>query len=343
MSNSQALTSTQLKPLLSNCLKAKLVPMIAGSPGIGKSDLIKSIAEEYNLKVVDHRLSTSDPTDMSGLPNIKGDKATFLPFDIFPTENDEVPEGYSGFLLFLDEINSAPLSVQAAAYKVILDREVGQYKLHDKCLCVCAGNLQTDGAIVNRIGTAMQSRLVHFEMRADSEEWLKWAYGADIDYRVTSFINYSGGHLHKFDPNHNDKTFPCPRTWHFLSRYLKAVGKIDFKDQPAMDGIVGAGTAREFYNYCEIEKSLVTIPQILKDPEGVEVPVEPSIQYFLCGSIAVKADDKNIGKLMKFISRMNIEFQIICIRDMLKRNPKLKASPDLRDWTLKNAKELFSD
>lgn len=115
------LKSSQLLPLVSNVLKAGLVPMIAGSPGIGKSDLVRQLAEDFDLYVIDHRLSTSDPTDMSGLPATKGDKATFLPFDLFPTQDTELPINpktglkYSGFLLFLDEINSAPQSVQAAA------------------------------------------------------------------------------------------------------------------------------------------------------------------------------------------------------------------------------------
>ena len=74
-----ALTSTQLKAKLGNVLQAGLVPMIAGSPGIGKSDVVRAIAEQFNLYVIDHRLSTSDPTDKSGLPAVQGEKATFLP------------------------------------------------------------------------------------------------------------------------------------------------------------------------------------------------------------------------------------------------------------------------
>ncbi|AGH57033.1 ATPase [Vibrio phage VBP32] len=335
------LKSTQLVPLVSNVLQAGLVPMIAGSPGIGKSDLIRAIAKQFNLKVIDHRLSTSDPTDLSGLPDTKGEKATFLPFDIFPTENDEVPAGYDGFLLFLDEINSAPPSVQAASYKVLLDREVGQHKLHEKCACICAGNLQTDGAIVNRLGTAMQSRLVHFEMAADADEWLSWAYGAGIDHRVTSFIAYAPEYLHKFDPAHNDKTFPCPRTWHFLSRYLDVVGDVSHTDTPALAGTIGQGPAREFLTYCEIEKELVTFDEVVKNPKGITLPTEPSTQYFLCGSIASKVDKKTLDKVVEFVERLPIEFQIVCFRDMLKRNKDLKKEKALRDWIITNSKELF--
>ncbi len=335
------LNSTQLTPLVTKVMKAGLVPMIAGSPGIGKSDLVRELAKSLNLFVIDHRLSTSDPTDMSGLPATQGDKATFLPFDLFPTQDTEVPAGYDGFLLFLDEINSAPQSVQAAAYKLVLDREVGQHKLHDRCACVCAGNLQTDGAIVNRLGTAMQSRLVHFEMGVDPDKWLSWAYANGVDSRVTSYIAYSGDKLHMFDPNHNDKTFPCPRTWHFASRYLEVAGKLSFEDLHALSGTIGEGQAREFLAFCEIENELVSFDDLIKAPLKVDLPTEPSTTYFMCGSIAAKTDKKNLDKVVQFVERLPIEFQIVCFRDMLKRNKDLKKEAALRNWIITNSKELF--
>lgn len=47
------------------CLQAGLVPFVTGAPGIGKSQIIKEIAKEMNWKVIDHRLSTSDITDLN--------------------------------------------------------------------------------------------------------------------------------------------------------------------------------------------------------------------------------------------------------------------------------------
>ncbi|MFR7882339.1 MAG: hypothetical protein ACLU5J_13335 [Christensenellales bacterium] len=90
-----------------------------------KSSVDKQIAKEYNLKLIDLRLSC-DPTDLTGLPHFEGRKATFSPFDIFPTEYAPIPENKEGWLLFLDEFNSANKAVQAASYKLILDRMVGK-------------------------------------------------------------------------------------------------------------------------------------------------------------------------------------------------------------------------
>lgn len=84
---------------------------------MGKSDIIRNIANRNKLKVIDMRLSQSDPVDLSGFPSInhEANKASYKPMDTFPLSTDKIPDGFNGWVLFLDEINSAPISVQAAA------------------------------------------------------------------------------------------------------------------------------------------------------------------------------------------------------------------------------------
>lgn len=99
--------------MVTEYIRAQLVPMIIGSPGIGKSAIVHQIAKKYNLKLIDIRLSQTLPEDLNGFPFLKGNKAGYVPMDVFPIEGDEVPDGHSGWLLFLDEFNSAPPAVQA--------------------------------------------------------------------------------------------------------------------------------------------------------------------------------------------------------------------------------------
>ena len=110
---------------LTMCFQSQLTPFLKGSPGIGKSDIYKQIAKRYQLKLIDVRLSQCDPTDLAGFPFLNGDKASYKPMDTFPLESDPIPAGYKGWLILLDEINSAALAVQAASYKLTLDRMVG--------------------------------------------------------------------------------------------------------------------------------------------------------------------------------------------------------------------------
>ena len=110
------MTPKETRASIIECMEAGLVPMVTSSPGLGKSALVKQIAKDFNLEVIDIRLSQCAPEDLMGLPmrNANG-KAEFVPFSMFPLEGDPLPPGKVGWILFLDEFNSAPKSVQAAA------------------------------------------------------------------------------------------------------------------------------------------------------------------------------------------------------------------------------------
>ena len=91
---------------------------------MGKSDIIRTIAGLFKLKVIDFRVSQCEPVDMQGYPGVTDGRMTFHIPEYFPIEGDTIPEGYDGWLLFLDEFNSGNKQTEAAAYKLILDREV---------------------------------------------------------------------------------------------------------------------------------------------------------------------------------------------------------------------------
>ena len=115
-SNRVNVTLADAKPMVKALIASGIPTNLLSSPGVGKSDLIKGIAKELNLKLIDVRLSTCDPCDLVGVPNIQNGRSVWSPNTAFPLQGmDEVPEGYEGFLLFLDEITNAPMAVQAAA------------------------------------------------------------------------------------------------------------------------------------------------------------------------------------------------------------------------------------
>jgi len=107
----------EAKELIIDCIKSNLVCMLTGSPGVGKSALIHGIADEHNLQVIDVRLGQCDPSDLLGFPMVdkESGKADYMPMSTFPLESDPLPAGKAGWLLFLDEMNSAPMAVQAAS------------------------------------------------------------------------------------------------------------------------------------------------------------------------------------------------------------------------------------
>lgn len=327
--------------MITACIKAKLVPMLVGSPGCGKSQIVYKIAEEYNLKVIDLRLSQCDPTDLAGFPTILGGKADYVPMQHFPIEGDPIPKGYSGWLLFLDEATSAPPAIQAAAYKLILDRMVGSHHLHKNVAIVCAGNLDTDNAIVQPMSTALQSRLVHLEMVVDVKEWLDWAREHGIDHRITSYMGYKGNNLFTFSPDHTDKTYACPRTWEFANRILKQIASDDPILTPLLSGTLSEGVAREFIGFTKIFESLPKMIEVIESPESIRVPHEPSILYAMTGAISHHATKDNIGQLMKYVLRLPAEFQVVTLKEIVRRDRTMMLHPSLQSWITSSSASLF--
>lgn len=318
-------TPREIREFITDCLMAGLVPLLRASPGVGKSSIIKSIAKELKLKVIDHRLSTSEPTDMSGLPQFVNGFARFAPFqELFPLAGTPIPNGYDGWMIFFDEFNSAPKAVQAACYKVILDRMIGQHMLHENVVMVCAGNLDTDRAIVNPIGTAMQSRVVHLEMEVSHDQWMQdVAIPENYDSRIIAFLNQYPSKLMDFRPEHNEKTFCCPRTWEFMNRLINGNEVMDSKTA-LYAGTITSGVAAEFVQYTKIFKTMVSIKDILADPLYVEVPQDSPTQWAVISHMMEKVDPKNFESLSLYANKFPMSFRIVFYRSILLRHPELK-------------------
>lgn len=339
-------TAKQAQEHITTNIRAGLVTMLHGDPGIGKSDLIKAIAAQFKLKVIDFRASQMDPTDVNGFGTIvrNGDEAIakYIPFDVFPLEDTPIPEGYNGFLLFFDEINSAPKSVEAALYKVLLDRMIGQKKLHPKTALVCAGNLATSGAIVNRQGTATQSRMVHLSLTVDPIGWVEWASKNDLDFRVISYISNLPDKLHDFDPKHTDKTFACPRTWEFVSKILKVVGNKPLKDSLVnLAGTIGEGMARQFVAFSETLCELPSIEEIKANPKTAKLSKKPSLMHAASHLVAAHMSEKTIDRLMDYVKRMPVEFQTITLQNTLYRDRDLLVNEQIQDWIMEKGDALL--
>ncbi|MEA2037079.1 MAG: ATP-binding protein [Nanoarchaeota archaeon] len=323
-------------------LKANITSMVVSSPGAGKSDCIRQIAKEYGLKVIDLRVSQCEPVDMQGFPGVTPEgRMTFHVPEYFPLEGDPIPKGYNGWLLFLDEFNSGNKQTEAACYKLILDRAVYQHKLHPNCRIVAAGNLTTDKAIVNTMSTATASRLTHYKLYVDHNDWIDWAYKNNIDNRIISFIKFKPEILHKFNPKSTEVTFPSPRTWEFVSKIIEDIKDIDDLTQIRIAGTIGEGAAVEFTGYCKIFRNLPTIEEILHTPTLWRIPIEPSEVYAITTMLASNTTPQNISTIFKSIDRLPIEFQLITLKDIHKKNPALAEYPEIKVWQINNASKVY--
>lgn len=325
--NFYKVTPREARDYITQIISVGLVPYLQSSPGMGKSSIVRSISNEYKLSMIDHRLSTSSPVDLSGMPFFENGRASFMPFDLFPVEGTPVPEDKVGWMLFLDEFNSATKNVQAAAYKLILDKMVGQHHLAENCAIVCAGNLATDRAITNPLSTAMQSRVIHLEMELHFQQWMEdVAFAEQYDSRVIAYLSYQPSKIMDFRPEHNEKTFCCPRTWEFVNKLVKGK-EINAKTGKLLAGAITSGVAADFVNFVQVYQNMPSLNAILADPEGMFIPTDQATKWAVVTHLIEKAEDSNLEKITEYVDRFPMEFRTVFYRYLLVKKPAYRSNP----------------
>lgn len=323
--------ATDLKQALIPLIESKIPTFIWGNPGVGKSSLVQQIADEKEMKFIDLRLSLLDPTDLRGIPFFESDKkkAVWAKPEFLPDSNSS-----EHGILFLDEINSAPPTIQAAAYQLILDRKIGEYTLPKNFAIIAAGNYESDRGVTYRMPTPLANRFVHLNFDLDFDSWKLWAYENNIDKRIISYLSYKQSDLFMFDPKSPNKSFATPRSWKFVDDILKSSVKAELLEN-VIAGAIGKEVASEFLNYSKVMDELPSIEDILKGIE-VETPSKNSTLYALCIGITYALKEnfstQNLSNVLEFSLRLDGEFTILLVRDLQKNGIDVESSPKWKNW-----------
>ena len=303
--------------------------MIAGAPGIGKSDVVRQIAQARGWSLVDMRLSTLDPVDLRGLPCVKDGRAVFAPMGELP---DEDRDGYAG-ILFLDELPQAPMAVQNAAFSLVLDRRIGDYRLPAGLHAVAAGNRIEERAGAGRLNSALANRFAHVEMTVDVDAWCQWALGAGIPAEVVAFVRFRPGLLHDF--NADRKVNATPRTWAMAARHI---GKLPADvELHVLAGTIGEGPAAELAAFLRVFRGLPSVDSVFLNPQSAMVPTDGATLYALCGALARRVTINTIDQFCQYIERLPAEYGVLAIKDATARDETLTKTMPVVAWLARNA------
>jgi len=264
--------------------------MLWGPPGVGKSDMIRQTAERHGVPVIDIRLSQMEPSDLRGIPFRNVENVEWAVPAILPDAQRHGDQG----ILFLDEITSAPPSVSAAAYQLILDRRLGEYQVPDGWAIFAAGNRQGDRGVTYTMPAPLANRFSHFDVDAHLDDWVAWAYRNGIDERVIAFLRFRPELLFDFDPAHNPVAFPSPRSWEFAHRSLQKFGNNPDLLQGTLQACVGPAAGIELTAFVNSLDKMPDLDDIVAGKE-VPVPTEIDLQYAVAAALvgrAIRAKDE---------------------------------------------------
>lgn len=340
-------------------LPVKSIPssFLWGAPGVGKSDGVRQIAAKITAEtgkktcVTDIRLLLFSPIDLRGIPMADQNRQFtewLRPkiFDLDPSE-DVIN------LVFLDELSSAPQSIQAAAYQITLDRTVGEHRLPDNTIIIAAGNRTTDRSVAFRMPNALANRMLHFRIDVDFDSWRAWAVRSRIHPLVIGYLSYDHSKLYHEPEGKEDIAYPTPRTWAFVSNLLYASGiTAESGSLPGdlhylIGGCIGIGAATEFEGWCNVYRDLPSAEDIFKGRKA-EYPRKPDVLYALISSMVHYASAKTelsrteLGNACRFAARFPMDFATVLYKDLLELpglDKKLIMIPEFRSWMERQKKQ----
>ncbi|HEU4322055.1 MAG TPA: MoxR family ATPase [Roseiflexaceae bacterium] len=299
------MTPAELSAFLTTLVQhqVQLSTMIWGPPGIGKSSIVAQVAAAHGLECVDLRLSQLAPTDLRGLPVAQDGLARWFPPEFLPQDGAGV--------LFLDEINLAPPTMQGMAQQLVLDRRVGSYRVPEGWYIWAAGNRQEDAASVFEMPAPVANRFLHVEVAPDLDSFKAYALTEGLHEQIVAFLSFRPALLHRFDPN--QPAWPSPRSWAMAS----ALHRIGLEVQAA----VGAAAGAEFHAYVEVYNRLPDLAAILRGEGGAVVfPEEPSVRYATTVGLAARAATAEEGHhaLRWLIHKASAEWVQLCAVDLFR-------------------------
>ena len=322
--------------MLNAALQADLPILIIGSPGIGKSSIVRQQCElRPGWELRDLRLSQIESVDLRGIPTTEGGITRWNPPSSLPSEGEGI--------LLLDELNSCSATVQAAAYELILERRLGEYTMPPGWRIVAAGNRTTDGALVNRMSTALKNRFITVEITSDLEEWVSWAYAEKIDPMVIAFLRFSPQSLNCFDQgtvNPAALAYNTQRSWEYVSDILAVKPSAKILSNMVM-AAVGDGEGAAFMAFYKINDQLPTWECIVETPTTAPFPMDVSARYALVSLITARVTQKTFSKAFQYLSRFPAEFQTLGMRDITRVHPFLTATKEFSTWALANQDVIF--
>lgn len=330
------LTPSQTINVVMAALRAGITPLLLGPPGVGKTHLVRKVAQNLGLEVKEILLAQREPTDFLGIPHVKAN------------ENGEMrsrfalPEEFhhdKPMLIFLDEFLQAPLETQRAASEIILERRVGGKDLHPDTKIVCASNRKEDRAGTAELLGHNKSRLCTIHVTCTADDWLNWAAGANINPLVIQYINENKGLLYPTRAGHTDTAYPCPRTWEMVSRTVDSYATDHFKGiggkatlTPLIVGTIGAQAGMQFVQWIGKADDRPTPEEIGKDPANCKMPAGQEDQQAFAASIMT-----NYGKIVKsglrsqmvtYLSRFHYDSIVAAHRQL---TPAARGLPELAE------------
>jgi len=336
--------------VLGRLIDAGVPTLVWGAPGVGKTAHIRAVASKRGWQLIEIIASLHDPTDFNGLPALHDGRVRFAPPD-WVYQFEESGQG----ILFLDELTTAPPTVQAALLRLVLERKVGAHSLPAGVRVVAAANPPEMAANGWELAPPLANRFAHLTYSLDAGEWVRhfpsyWGNPPQLEgveetiwsrarARVAAFLTRRPNLLYTFDPSREETRFATPRTWDMFSRAWAAASLDPTSAGDLAAALVGDAPAAEFSSWL-VTLDLREPVEILALGRAYRLPSRGDIAHAELTALAESAEAiespeswERAWEVLRGVAQSATDLAALAAGRLLKRGRALYGTPDLSQFS----------
>ena len=350
-------------------IASEITPIIQSEPGCGKTSLLSMIAQDNGDK-------WRSPKDGY---NIEGDKFDYVYVDCpvkdmsdigmtIPNHTTHQLEYYVSSLfnlgnakpkyILLDEMMKSPKMLQIVFTRLMLERMVGDVPLPSGSRVFATSNNASDGVGDSMLSHAGNRVCIIPMAKPTPNEWLEWASTNGVSRVVRTFVamfprcmasyrdNGQEDNPYIFIPNKSGLSFCSPRSLAkcdviIRNSHLMTENSIAVQ----LAGTIGLSAAGDMAAFLSLEKSLVSVKDIISSPTDITIPKDISAQLMIIfQAVDTLETQDDLTKFMAFVNRIpSSEVQAVFFTMMMRNGKSIKLARNnkqIADWAMNNH-ELF--
>jgi len=323
--------------------------LLRGEPGIGKSSLLKDIADSLGYEYAYIDVPNMDLGDIA-MPVIDHETKTTR---YYPNARFKVHEG-KPVVIMLDEFTKGADPVKNMLHPMLekANPRLGDLSLNENCVVFMTGNLSSDGVGDNLKAHSMNRVVPITVSKPTADEWLEWAIPRGIEPEVCAWVNrfpqamasYTDGdqsdNPYIYNPKKTMGAFVSPRSLETASNIVRTRRDNDPDAViAALTGALGEAGARDMQAYIEFADQLPTWETIIASPKSTNVPSKPGACAITVFSAISRVEKDNINNFMQYLERFDAEWQAVFAINIAKTPGKQAiafSSKAFADWVASN-------
>lgn len=310
--------------------------LVRGEPGIGKSAMLKTLAQKYP----DHTPVYVDMTQMDigdiQIPYINQNTQTvdYFPNAMFQTNLS----GNKPVIVMLDEFGKANRAVQNVCLPIMLERRVGKFHLHPESIVFATSNLTTDN-VGDNIQSHANNRLGHLVVRKpNADEWVHWGIENGVHETILVAVrenphwmlsytdNGQKDNEYIYQPKRPVNAFITPRSLEAASHSMHNRDKLGDEQALFADlaGTIGPRAAADMRAQVDLLDQLPPLASIIADPKGALLPRNMPAMTLLTFSLLARTQKDNFTPILTYVDRMPTELQCLFVVQLIKVASKVQ-------------------